>query len=81
MLCHEGTSQSISLKKKKKDSKKFPDGLVVKDSGLSLLWLRFDLRPRKFHMPSAQPQKEKKKKDSKTETLIFVEFWKGVHRC
>ena len=29
----------------------FPAGLVVKDSALSLLWLRFDPWPKNFYIP------------------------------
>ena len=34
----------------------FPGGLVVKDSALSLLWLRFDSWPGNFLMPWVQPK-------------------------
>ena len=54
-------------KKKKKKEKnlhrhlEFPGGLEVKDSALSLLWLRFDLWPRNFCMPQAWPKKSPEK--------------------
>ena len=35
---------------------------MVKDLGLSLLWHRFDLGPRNFHMLQVQTKKKKKKK-------------------
>ena len=35
-------------------------GLVVKHLVLSLLWLQFDLWPRKLLMPWAPPKKKKK---------------------
>ena len=38
----------------------FPGGSVVKDLGLSLLWHRFDLGPRNFHMLQVQTKKKKK---------------------
>ena len=47
---------------KKKYHQEFPGGLVVKDSVLSLLWLRFDPWPRNFLMPLMWPKKEKKGK-------------------
>ena len=40
----------------------FLGGLVVKDSVLSLLWLRFSPWPGSLHMLVAWPKKKKKKK-------------------
>ena len=40
----------------------FPGDLAIKDLVSSLLWLRFDLRPRNFHMPQVTSKKKKKKK-------------------
>ena len=42
--------------------KEVPSSLAVKDSALSLLWLRFNPRPGNFHMLQAGPEKEKEKK-------------------
>ena len=38
---------------------------MVKDSVLSLLWLRFDPWPGNFHMLKVWPKKKKKKKKQK----------------
>lgn len=46
----------------------FPSGQVVKDSAPSLLWLRLDPRPRKFHMQWTWSKKGKERK----ETSIFL---------
>ena len=43
-------------KRKEKKIIGFPDGLVVKDMVLSLLWLRFDPWPENFHMKWAWPK-------------------------
>ena len=54
--------------KKKKSRWEFPDGLSVKDSVLSLVWLRlllwleFDPWPGNFFMPQAQPKRKKEKR-------------------
>ena len=37
----------------------FPGALTVKDSALSLLWLRFDPWPWNFHMPWVLPKIKK----------------------
>ena len=42
---------------KNKVSPEFPGGLAVRDSVLSLLWLRFNPRPRNFCMLQAQQNK------------------------
>ena len=58
ILCINLTSGSIAMKSishysqsKVRKYVKFPDGLAVKDSVLSLLCLRFDPRLGNFHMP------------------------------
>ena len=58
-------SEFKKKKKKGKEKKEFPGGLVVKDSDLvlSLLWLRLDPRPGNFHMPQARPKKKEKRSD------------------
>ena len=45
----------------KKCSEGFPGSLMVKDSALSLLWLRFDPWLGNFCMPRDQPKKKEKK--------------------
>ena len=45
----------------KKRGRTPPVAQWVKDLALSLLWCRFDLWPGKFHMPCAQPKKEKRR--------------------
>ena len=47
--------------KQRRRFREFPGGLAVKDSALSLPWLRFNPWPRNFHMPQVQPKKKKKK--------------------
>lgn len=39
----------------------FPRGLAIKDSALSLLWLRFNPRPRNFPVPQVLPKKSLQK--------------------
>ena len=39
-----------------KGNEDFPGGLMVKDSALSLLWLRFDPWPGNFGMPQIEPK-------------------------
>ena len=46
----------------------FPGGLVVKDSALSLLWLRFYL-PYATGVPPPKKQNKKKKREEKEKTL------------
>ena len=50
----------------------FPCGLVVKDPALSLLWHRFEPRPRNFYVLWAQPKKKKKLEIVFTFTLLAV---------
>ena len=45
---------------------------MVKDSVLSLLWLRFSPWPRNFFMPQVQPKKKKKKKKRKKSTRNYL---------
>lgn len=37
----------------------FPSGPAVKDQALSLMWLRFDPRPRNFCLPRVWPKQNK----------------------
>ena len=45
--------------------REFPGGLVVKDSGLSLLWYRLNPQSWNFHMPCGQPKKRGEKRSSR----------------
>ena len=54
--------------------REFPGGLAVeKDSALSLLWLRFDPRPRKFHISTCYTHSQKKKKKRMRELSITAD--------
>ena len=59
---------------KHSDLGEFPGCLVVKDSALSLLWLKFD--PLAWKLPHAvgTGQKKKKKKERKEKPQILVLF-------
>jgi len=46
--------------KTEREEEEFSGNQVVKDSALSLLWLRFDLWLGNFPMPQVQPKKKKK---------------------
>ena len=50
----------------------FPAGLVVKDSALLLLWLRFSPKPGNFLMPWAKPKKKKKERKRKSKKKYTI---------
>ena len=60
--CGCGVKKIIDTQKKNYRQSEFPGGLSVKALAVSLLWLRFHLWPRNFHMLEAWPKKNEKKK-------------------
>lgn len=53
-------SKAGSFQIKMTHGMEFPGSLAIKDSTLSLLWLRFELWPRNSHKPQAWEKKKKK---------------------
>ena len=51
--------------------------LVVKDSALSLLYLKFDLWPENFHVPLTRTEKKKKKKKNPENQKEKKKFLQG----
>ena len=51
------TKNTIKTNLKKKKGSFFPGGIAIKDSVLSLLWLRFNPWSRNFCTPQAGPKK------------------------
>ena len=69
--CLDHTTQWITLMRRPNTRLKTPQGgfsggIVVKDSALSLVWLRFNPWPRNFCMPQAWPKQKTKKQNMKT---------------
>ena len=52
----------------------FPGGLAIKDSVLSLLWLRFDPCPGRFHRCSKTNKQTKKIKNQAKEDIGYQDF-------